>query len=849
MIVNAIRIEYGKTEQAKVAIVESRNPMFSWSNIASLGERQEAYRVSVKHGAKTVWQTEWVKSDAQEHRYEGSALQSGEVYAVEVSVRGTDCSESVPCVRKFCPGAIENWDAAWLCAEDLPNDAVIDFFADIPIAKEIKTACMFVCGLGYQKTLINGKYVFSEPMNPAYSQYDRRSYYTVIPEVENALQIGKNRIAVRVAAGWRNPENACYRLTGRVSTYAGKTVLSALLRVCYRDGSVAWFKTNERWQYIRDAVASGDIFMGERREQDRFVENWFLPETDLPQAKCANITSAPCAKLQPQTLAPIAQHEIYPARTCQNVASGVWSVDFGQNIAGVCRIRIPRNIAPGAVITIHHMEFLDEDGRLLLPQLRNASSVDTYVAAGNGLDPEWWQPEFTYHGFRYAEVEGYPRPLARDDIQVVSLYTDVFTNGFFTCGDPLINQIYRNALQTEKANIHSVLTDCPQRDERMGWLNDATVRFECTPYIADVGRLFPKVVRDCMDVQDADGSITCTAPFAFGRRPADPVCSSYIVAGWQAYLHTGNADILAEGYDGFAAWENCLRRNSTDGIVNYSYYGDWAGPAYACQSDEIAMSKVTPGILMSTGYSYFNCVLLARIANILGKSEDAKQWTEAAHSIQSAFLKKWWNAESGLVATGSQGCQAFALWLEILPEEGRQKAADVLHRDLVEREYKFTTGNLCTRYMIEMLTKYGYLEDAWALLTRHEYPSIGYMIENEATTVWERFELKKNPGMNSHNHPMHASSSRWLFACLAGLEPTQPGWRCFRAKPCFPEKLLSASAGVSTPYGDVNLRWVDRYGARYVYLQVPVGAKALVELPGMAPVEVNSGFHRWEIQK
>ena len=252
---------------------------------------------------------------------------------------------------------------------------------------------------------------------------------------------------------------------------------------------------------------------------------------------------------------------------------------------------------------------------------------------------------------------------------------------------------------------------------------------------------------------------------------------------------------------------------------------------------------------MSTGYYYYNCVLLAKMAELLGKTEQAQSYRQEAAVIRSGFLREWWNAESGLVATGSQGCQSFALWLDILPPEGRQKAADAMHRDLVEKEYRFTTGNLCTRYMLEMLTKYGYVEDAWRLLTREDYPSIGYMLQNEATTVWERFELKKNPLMNSHNHPMHGSVSRWLFACLAGLTPTDGGWRRFDVQPCFPEKLLSASAGVSTPYGDVTLRWVRRYGHLYVYLQVPSGAQANVTLPGLAPIEAGAGFHLWTLSE
>ncbi|PWM40239.1 MAG: hypothetical protein DBX51_06885 [Clostridiales bacterium] len=477
--------------------------------------------------------------------------------------------------------------------------------------------------------------------------------------------------------------------------------------------------------------------------------------------------------------------------------------------------------------------------------LRGAASTDTYTAAGDGRDLAVWQPEFTYHGFRYAEVTGWPGVLSRDDVQAVRLYTDAALGSTFTCGSSLVNAVYQACILTERDNIQSVLTDCPQRDERMGWMNDATVRFEAVPYDFDVGRLFPKVVRDCMDVQDGEGRITCTAPFGFGARPADPVCSSYLIAGWQSWLHTGNEEILREGYPGFCAWNEYLAGRSENGIVRYGYYGDWAAPVYACRGEEDASSAVTPAALLSTGYFYYNSRLLAKMAGLLGKREDAVRHAERAERIRGAFLREWWDGKTGRVGTGSQGCQAFALWLGILPEGDRARAAALLHRDLLDREFRFTTGNLCTRYLMDSLSRFGYLEDAWTLAVREEYPSIGYMLQNEATTVWERFELKKSPEMNSHNHPMYGAVRYWYYAFLAGLAPTDAGWRRFSFEPYLPEKLLSASASVETPYGQVSARWVRQYDEIRASLHVPHGASADVRLPWGETVRAGAGFHQW----
>ena len=304
---------------------------------------------------------------------------------------------------------------------------------------------------------------------------------------------------------------------------------------------------------------------------------------------------------------------------------GMFVVDFGQNIAGVCRLVLPEGLRAGQTITLCHAEELNEDGTLYRDTLRGAAQTDTYIASGreNGAV---YCPTFTYHGFRYCAVEGLDY-LDRDAITAELWCTDLRTASHFSCGNALVTKLHDMVVMTEMDNMHSILTDCPQRDERMGWMNDATVRFEETPYNFDISRMFPKLIRDLRAEQSKadDGAITCTAPFIWGGRPADPVCSSYLIAGYETWLHRGNLAILAESFDGFAAWEDCLLHRSVDYIVDYSYYGDWAGPAYACLSDEAAQSAVTDGKLMSTGYSYLNCRLLVRMAKLLGREADAEK--------------------------------------------------------------------------------------------------------------------------------------------------------------------------------------------------------------------------------
>ena len=840
-----IRLENGRiSEQNDCCVIESLAPSITWA-VAGMADDnyQKAYRIRVANTQKELWDTGWVESREQSCRYQGKAFEAGEICTLSLEVQDVYGNPSECTSIRFCYGRLDPWPGQWIGEERPKPNGVVYFEKRFRVEGKVRSACLFSSGLGYQKIVVNGQAVEDRYMDPAFSEYEKRAYYAVFPELADYFQEGENCLAIQAATGWRAPENVCYKLTGMIPAYVGETQLSAVLRLEYEGGHVRWIYTDPSWRYQYGPIRRSNIFDGEIYDASYTLRDWGCV-AGKPAEKPVRILPAPGQKLMPQTLEPVKNQEIYSAISVSMIQPGVWSVDFGQNIAGVCRLRLPSHLSAGQKITISHMEFLNEDGTLFLDPLRNAACVDQYIASGDERDLTVWEPRFTYHGFRYAQITGLSEPLKKEDIWAVSRYTDIGSRSSFRCGNPWINTIHHNAVQTEKSNLHSILTDCPQRDERMGWMNDATVRFEATPYNFEIGRIFPKVVRDLMDVQGQDGEITCTAPFAFGGRPADPVCSSFLIAAKEAWMQTGNTEILREGYEAFRAWDDYLESRSEGHIVQYSYYGDWAAPEYACKGSEWAASEVTPGELMSTGYHYLNNVLLAKFAEALGKEEDQKNFQSRANAIRDAFLCHWYDEETARVGTGSEGCQAFALWLGILPEDGRQKAAERLRNDLVERNYRFTTGNLCTRYMLEVLSQYGYLEEAWHLLVKEDYPSFGYMIQQEATTIWERFELKKNPTMNSHNHPMYGAVDYWFYAYLAGIRPVEAGWRKARIRPYMPKNLSSAQATVETPMGDITVRWVKRYGNAHLYVTIPFGMKASVVFAGKEE-EIGSGFHHY----
>ena len=823
-------------KDARYRICGNLNPVISWAVLSyTKGAYQKSFKIKVWNDESVLWDSGEIISDKQEVTYSGNPLLSGMKTYISISVTDNFGNVSAELTDYFYYGNIE-WNAKWIAAQEDIKREVLYFRKNISVTKKVKSAYIYVCGLGYHKVFVNGNLIDASIMDPAHSDYNKTCYYAIMPEIQDYFTSGENCIGVTVADGWRRNEAGIFdhALGGRKITFFGIPQLSMILDITYDDNTTEKITTDDTWLYSNGAITMSNMFDGEDYDASKTIcsDDKFIG---------AAVVDAPGGIMLPHMLEPIRETKSYDAISVVMLDSDRYIIDFGQNIAGAARLKLPDNMTKGQKITIKFAEVLDEEGSLYTAPLRHAKATDTYTASGDCRDLAEWQPEFTYHGFRYAQVEGYGNILKKSDIKAVSYNTDLEKDSYFTCGDPMVNQIHQNIVMTERANMHSILTDCPQRDERMGWMNDATVRFDETPYNFDIGRIFPKIVHDLQDSQ-IDGGITCTAPFSFGSRPADPVCSSYLVAGYQALMHTGNKDVIKTAFDGYAAWENALLERSDDYIVNYSYYGDWASPAYACVGEDGANSSVTPGIYISTGFSYFNCKLLAYFAGVLGYEAEAAKYNDLKDKIKQAILDKWYDSETAVMATGSQACQSFALWLGLIDD---QRAADLIHADLIANEYKITTGNLCTRYMFEVLSMYGYTDDVWKLLTRQTYPSYGFMIQNEATTIWERFELKKNPGMNSHSHPMYGSVGYWFYACLGGIKVKAPSCEEIDIHPYMPTDLLSAHVNYDSIKGDINVKWVKRYGKVCLYVNIPFGVKANVYFDDKIHT-VMSGYHVFE---
>ena len=842
--VNKILIDY---DHRSLVLTDRANPVFSWSIAGGVeGGAQASYRIEVKCSGRTVYDSGELRSELQSAVYGGDPLKNNAVYTVTVSVTASDGS--------FARGSADfkylaphTFSSEWITTATERSGNAKHFFRPFELKKMPKRATLYACGIGYQYITVNGVDVERSFLNPATSAYHKLCYYTVT-DVTDALCLGKNGIFAVVGGGWRDIGSHLSFLWENKPRTAilGETRLLCELVLEYENGEAECIASDEKWLAGFGATTKNNIFDGETYDARLLPKGWDTPDfdgTDFLPAKTVKLDAAPC--LLPQTHPPVTEQRRIRARSLYPLSDGSYIFDFGENIAGVGCLYIPKDIEKGSVITVEYAEDRAPDGDLCKETLRGVLQKDTFIAGEE--NPKFFIPRFCYHGFRYAKISGLPEVPNEDTLVAIVFFNDIKNRSHFRCGNPLVNQLQENIVRTESDNIHHLATDCPQRNERMGWMNDATVRFEEMPYNFYTDRLFRKILLDIVTEQDASGAIPDTAPYFGGSLPGDPVCSSFLVMALEALLHYGDTETVREYYPAFKRYNESLAALRTEeGIIEFSHYGDWAGPDDFCtERFDGPHSAVTPSALMSTGFHYYNYMLLARFARVLGNEAESESMLAAAENVKRAFLKKWFNAEHGYVATGSQGAQAFALWLGILPKESEPLAAKRMNEAVKNIGYRLSTGNITTKYLLDMLAKHGYADTAWKLLSREEYPSWGYMIANGATTVWERFEHKFGSGMNSHNHPMYAAVGYFMYAHLLGIRPLSAGFSHFTVDPIYPEGLLFAEGRVDTPMGDIYVKWEKREECIYLSVVIPFGMTAEVALPEGKRV-LSSGTYSFE---
>lgn len=784
-------------------VVDVARPRFSWVlEHPQRGQRQTAWQILVSTrpdvNVGDVWDSGRVESSESTHVvYQGKPLESGRTYYWKVrwwDSAGAASPYSRP--ARFAMGLLSpsDWKGKWIGgANQLRKEFTLP-------ARPVR-ARAFVSGLGYYELRINGRKVGDHVLDPGWTTYEKRVLYTAY-DVTELLRQGPNAVGLILGQGW----------------YGSRAALLQL-NIEMEGGQRAEVVTDATWKVRQGPIVADSIYDGETYDARLETPGWDRPGFVDAGWQAATLVDPPKGVLSAQMMPPIRVTDTIIPLKMTNPRPGVYVFDMGQNFAGWCRLRVrgPR----GTVVRLRHAELIYDDGMINVENLRRARATDTYILRGDG-EEEIWEPRFTYHGFRYVELTGFPGTPRLDTLRGRVVHTDVKPHGGFAASKPILNQIQRILLWGIRSNLHSVPTDCDQRDERMGWMADAHLYAEPTLWNYDAAAFYANFLRNIRDIQGPDGSVTDTVPHKYGRRPADPAWgAAYPLITWYLYLYQGDRRILEEHYDGIKAWTDFQRSRAQDGILSYSYYGDW-----------VPVER-TPGELVSTFYYYYSAHLTSRMAEILGRKADAEAYAKLAAEIREAFNKKFLNAD-GTYANGTQTAHTLALYLDLAPKERRGAVFSRLRDDIVYgKDTHLTTGIIGTKYIMELLSRQGQTPLAYELATQTSYPSWGYMIENGATTLWELWQNKTGPSMNSHNHPMFGSIGAWFYKALAGIELDEqaPGFQRFRIVPGAVRDLTWASGETETLRGQVLSRWSRTAEGIRLEAAVPVGSRAEIHLP------------------
>ena len=792
--------------------IDTAVPRFSWQLFSRRrGACQSAYRILVSSSEEDIlndrgdyWDSGTTASDESVLiEYKGKKLKSLKKFYWKVRAadeRGIwgDFSS----VNTFITGIIDQkeWKAKWIGLAGGANGQGILVRRQFVLRdKKISSAIAAVSGLGYYELYINGDRTGDHVLDPCVTDYSRHVLYCVF-DVSSQIVCGENVVGIILGNGWYGAPRLLFQL-----------------RIRYVDGTEEEIvsETDVGWQVGRSPFLENSIFDGEiydaRREKDGWLERTYcFAQADRVKNGWihAMSLSPPGGGMCAQIMEPIriTEEKTLNERTVLKEKKR-FVYDAQQNMTGWVRIRAKAE--KGDRLVIYYAENLYEDGSVNQENLRTALSRDIYIFRGN--EEECYAPRFTYHGFRYIQIEC----LGNIEIKQVTaqrVCSDIKRTGRFSCSSDLAVKIDKIAVETERNNMHGIPTDCPQRDERMGWLNDASVRAEASVYHFNMASLYEKWIRDIYDTQDEDGAIADTAPFYFGKRPADPVCSSYLIIPWLLYLHYGDLFCIKKYYESFKKWEKYLESISEGHIVYFSRFGDWASPRTECEDTEFgsgAVSKTTPGAFLSTGYSFLNCVLLSKFAQLLGREKESEYYDRLAQEIKLAMQKKFFDWESIRFCNGSEASYAFALKIGVVPAEAKAQFMDNYLGEIKRHDYHLTTGNQCTKYLLETLTEAGEGETAFKILSAKGYPGWRFMLENGATTIWERWEYAVGKEMNSHDHPMHGAVTAWFYKYLAGIAPDEkePGFKKIIFRPYMISGIDYAEASLESIRGNIQFSW------------------------------------------
>lgn len=830
--------------------IDNPAPRLSWI-IQSDQENtmQESYEIRVALSPadlakkkKQLWNSEKVSSSQSIHvKYEGQPLNSFQRLYWQVRVVDNHGEKSKWSEVAFWEMGILDaaaWEADWITPAWEENVSISNpspyLRKEFKLSKAVKKARLYISSHGLYQVEINGIRVGDQEFTPGWTSYDTRLQYQTY-DITSQLVQAQNAIGIILGDGWFRGNLGW--VDGR-NNYGEKLAGIAQIMVEYTDGSSQTFITDENWKATSGPILESDIYNGEIYDATKELTGWSKASYD--DGSWEDVNKADISKqilIAPEGPPVKIVSELTPL-SIEKKEEG-WLVDMGQNMVGW--IRIKASGKSGDVITLRHAEVLDKEGNMYYENLRAAKCTNTYFLKGG--TEETFEPHFTFQGFRYVMVSGYPGELIADKILGRVIHSDMEPSGTFECSDSLINQLQHNIVWGLKGNFLDVPTDCPQRDERLGWTGDAQVFAPTACYNVDAATFYIKWLRDLSADQDEDGSIPHVIPNVLGHGGATGWADAGIMIPWAVYLDYGDISVLENQYESMKMWIGYMKERAGEDLIwdGDQHFGDWLSFA-STRSDY--MGAYTLKDLIATAYYSYSSHIVAKAASILGLEKEAQYYAQLSERIKEAFNNEF-VTPTGRLVSHTQTAYTLALAFDLLDEETAKKSAVFLAGD-VEQFGHITTGFLGTPLISLTLTDIGRNDLAYMLLNRKDYPSWLYPVTMGATTIWERWDGQKpdstfqNPGMNSFNHYAYGAIGKWMYQVVAGIgiDEQNPGYKHVIINPRPGGGLTSARATHQSMYGEIESGWELDGEKLTMKVEIPANTTATIHVPG-EPISVD----------
>jgi alpha-L-rhamnosidase len=827
--------------------IDILQPRFSWQLAGNKRNIQQvAFEIKVMHKNTVVWGSGKVASSQSVLLpYTGTALQAGKQYTWQVKAWDNYGKTSLWSSMAFFKMGLLNsadWKAKWLQAgftEDSIKRPAQYFRKAFAINKTIQSATAYITAHGMYEAQINGKRIGDYYLTPGWTSYNKRLQYQVY-DVTSLLQAGNNVAGIVAANGWYRGYLAW---DDNKNVYGKKLAVLFQLQIEYTDGTTETIGSDGSWKCATGAIRYAEIYHGEIYDAREEKKGWATAAYNDAGWSGVQTIPADSAALIATYNEPIQKQEKFAPLKIFTTPKGELMADFGQNLVGWVQLKIKGN--SGDTIKVYHTEVLDKAGNFYIENLRAAKQQNTYILKGGG--EEFFEPHFTFQGFRYIKIEGFSGTLQPENITAVALYSNMKPTGTFTSSNALINQLQHNIQWGQKGNFLDVPTDCPQRDERLGWTGDAQVFSRTATFNFGVHNFFAKWMKDVALDQQPNGSVPFVVPNVLGANAGGSTGWADVatIIPWNVYLAYGDKQILQDQYSSMKAWVGYMEKASKNNLWNTGFhFGDWL--FYRPFDDNDGRSAVTDKYLIAQCFYAYSTQILFNTATVLGKTADADYYKTLLQKIKTAFVNEYVTPNGNLIS-GTQTAYTLALQFDMLPETQRQPIAEKLVANIKNYDNHLTTGFLGTPYLCHVLSRFGYTDVAYKLLLQESYPSWLYPVKMGATTIWERWDgIKPDstfqvPSMNSFNHYAYGAIGDWMYRVMTGLDTYEdgPGYKHIKIKPFVGGGFTHATASLQTYYGTLSSGWKVATDKTVFTITIPANTTAIVYLPAAATAAVT----------